>query len=75
MLPLVPGLALPHTASRCGCCAGSVEFEEARGQVAGLVEFGERWDGHPWVPPLAERLARQIAVAEAGEEPAGFGYR
>jgi hypothetical protein len=29
------------------------------------VAFGERWDGHPWVPALADRLERQIAAAEA----------
>jgi hypothetical protein len=75
LLPLVPGLALPHTASMVRLLCRMGRFDEAREQVEGLVSFGERWDGHPWVPALAERLRRQIAVAEAGEEPSGFGYR
>lgn len=66
LLPLVPGLALPHAASRVRVLCSLGELEEARGTVVDLVSFGERWDGHPWVPGLADRLERQIVAAEAG---------
>ncbi len=66
LLPLVPGLALPHAASRVRLLCRLREFEEARGVVRDLVSFGERFEGHPWVPALAERLEREIAAAEEG---------
>ena len=65
LLPLVPGMALPRAASRVRVLCSIGELEEARGAVRELVAFGERWDGHPWVPDVADRLERQIATAEA----------
>ena len=65
LLPLVPGMALPHAASRVRLLCALGQFDDARGVVRDLVAFGERWDGHPWVPGLAERLERQIAATEA----------
>ena len=58
LLPLVPGMALPRAASRVRLLCTLGELEEARGVVRELVAFGERWDGHPWVPGLADRLER-----------------
>ncbi len=65
LLRLVPGMALPYAASRVRMLCSLGRLEEARGTVRDLVAFGERWDGHPWVPGLADRLERQIAAAEA----------
>jgi len=62
---LVPGMALPHAASRVRVLCSLGKLEEARGTVRDLVAFGERWDGHPLVPGLADRLERQIAATEA----------
>lgn len=63
LLPLVPGLALPHAASRVRVLCALGQFDDARAVVRDLVGFGERWDGHPWVPALADRLEQQIAAA------------
>ena len=63
LLPLVPGMALPHAASRVRLLCSLGEFDDARAVVRDLVGFGERWDGHPWVPALADRLEQQIAAA------------
>jgi hypothetical protein len=65
LLPLVPGMALPRAASRVRMLCSLGEVEAARSIVSELVAFSERWDGHPWVPGLAERLERQIAAVEA----------
>ena len=65
LLPLVPGMALPRAASRVRLLCSLGELEEARGVIRELVAFGERWDGHPWVPGLADRLDRQVAATEA----------
>ena len=65
LLPLVPGMALPRAASRVRLLCSLGELEEARGVISELVAFGERWDGHPWVPGLADRLERQVAATEA----------
>jgi tetratricopeptide (TPR) repeat protein len=66
LLPLVPGMALPRSASRVRlfCSVGS--FEEARGVVNDLVSLGKRWGDHPWIPDLAGRLEQRIAAAAAG---------
>jgi hypothetical protein len=66
LVPLVPGMALPRAASRVRLLCSLGALDEARGVVAELMDFGKRWDGHPWVPELAGRLERQIAAAEAG---------
>jgi hypothetical protein len=65
LLPLVPGLALPYAASRVRMLCSLGDFEGARGTVTDLVSLRERWDGHPWVSGLADRLEQQIAATEA----------
>jgi SIR2-like domain len=56
LLPLMPGMALPDAATRARVSCSVGAFEEAGSVVADLREFGQRFDGHPWVPPLADRL-------------------
>jgi hypothetical protein len=65
LLHLVPGMTLPWAASRVRAFCSLGEPQEARGVITKLLAFGEHWDGHPWVPGLADRLERQIAAAEA----------
>lgn len=68
----VPGLWLPWAASRVRVCCLLDEPEEARGVIGELATFAERWDGHPWVPALADRLEREIAARFPPPEP-GLG--
>jgi hypothetical protein len=56
LLPLMPGMALPDAAARVRVSCSVGAFEEAGAVVADLREFGLRFDGHPWMPPLADRL-------------------
>jgi len=64
LLPLVPGMALPHAASqvRMYCSAGA--FDLARGAVADLEAVGERWGGNQWIGDLASRLQQRIGTTE-----------
>ena len=66
LLPLVPGMALPRSASRVRLFCSAGAFEEARGVVNDLVSLGKRWGDHPWIPDLAGRLEQRIAAAAAG---------
>src|SRR5262245_15173292 len=66
LLPLVPGMALPRSASRVRLFCSVRAFEEARGVVNDLVSLGKRWGDHPWIPDLADRLERRIAAAAGG---------
>jgi len=66
LLPLVPGMALPRSASRVRLFCSVGAFEEARGVVNDLVSLGKRWGDHPWIPDLAGRLEQRIAAAAAG---------
>jgi hypothetical protein len=56
LLPLVPGMALPDAASRVRLFCSVGAFDEAGTVVADLRELGKRWDGHPWIRDLADRL-------------------
>jgi tetratricopeptide (TPR) repeat protein len=66
LLPLVPGMALPRSASRVRLFCSVGAFEEARGVVKDLLSLGKRWGDHPWIPELAGRLEQRIAAAAAG---------
>jgi hypothetical protein len=70
MLPLMPGLALPHVASRVRllCSAGAVD--EARREVANLRDLARQWGMHVWAGALADRLEAGIARSAAATPPA-----
>jgi hypothetical protein len=56
LLPLMPGMALSDSATRVRVSCSIGAFDEASAVVADLRDFGQRFDGHPWVPLLADRL-------------------
>ena len=63
LLPLVPGMALPQSASRVRLLCAAGAFDLARNAVAKLRALGESWKEIIWIPELASHLDSVIASA------------
>jgi hypothetical protein len=70
LLPLMPGMELPWTASqvRMACSLGA--WDDARKLVTRLRDVQGQWDMHPWAGALADRLDDAIARSAGSGPPA-----